>query len=75
MAAGNMLGILQQEPSKWFRGIGDLDESEIQNLLDSRAKAKKDKNFELADGIRDKLTAMKIQIHDHPDGTSSWRKL
>ncbi len=75
MAAGNMLGILQQEPSRWFRGIDDLDESEIQNLLDSRAKAKKDKNFELADGIRDKLTAMKIQIHDHPDGTSSWRKL
>lgn len=75
MAAGNMLGILQQEPSEWFRGIGDLDEDEIQNLLNSRAQAKKDKNFELADGIRDKLTAMKIQIQDHPDGTSSWRKL
>ncbi len=74
MAAGNMLGILQQEPSEWFRGIGDLDEDEIQNFLDSRAQAKKDKNFELADDIRDKLMAMKIQIQDHPDGTSSWRK-
>jgi len=75
MAAGNMLGILQQEPSEWFRGMGDLDEAEIQKLLDLRAQAKTDKKFELADEIRDKLTAMKIQIQDHPDGTSSWRKL
>lgn len=75
LASGNMLGILQQEPSAWFRGIDDLDEGEIQNLLDSRAQAKKAKNFELADDIRNKLTAMKIQIQDHPDGTSSWRKL
>jgi len=75
MAAGNMLGILQQKPSEWFRGIDNLDEGEIQKLLDLRAQAKKDKNFELADEIRSKLTAMKIQIQDHPDGTSSWRKL
>jgi len=44
-------------------------------LLQNRAPTKKDKNFELADGIRDKLTAMGIQIQDHPDGTSGWRKL
>ena len=75
MAAGNMLGILQQKPNEWFRGINNLDESEIQKLLDLRAQAKKDKNFELADEIRNKLTAMKIQIQDHPDGASSWRKL
>ena len=75
MAAGNMLGILQQKPSEWFRGIDNLDEGEIQKLLNLRAQAKKDKNFELADEIRIKLTAMKIQIQDHPDGTSSWRKL
>lgn len=75
LAAGNLLGILQQNPSDWFRGMGDIDEGEIQELLNTRAQAKSDKNFELADGIRDKLTAMNIQIQDHPDGTSSWRKL
>lgn len=75
LAAGKLLGILQQDPVEWFRGSGDVDESEIKELLDDRVQAKKDKNFELADGIRDKLTAMKIQILDHPDGTSSWRKL
>ena len=75
LAAGKLLGILQQDPSEWFRGVGDIDEDEIQKLLDTRAQAKKDKNFELADEIRDKLTAMGIQIQDHPDGTSGWRKV
>jgi len=75
MAAGKLLGILQQDPEEWFRGMGDIDEDEIQKLLESRAQAKKDKNFQLADEIRDTLTAMNIQILDHPDGTYSWRKL
>jgi cysteinyl-tRNA synthetase len=75
LASGNMLGILQQDPAAWFRGIGDIDEDEIQKLMTSRIQAKKDKNFQLADDIRDKLTAIGIQIQDHPDGTSSWRKL
>ncbi len=75
LAAGNMLGILQQNPADWFKGMGDVDEAEIEKLINSRAKAKKDKNFQLADEIRDKLTAMGIQVLDHPDGTSSWRKL
>ncbi len=75
LAAGKLLGILQQDPNEWFHGMDNLDEDEIQELLDSRAQAKKDKNFQLADEIRDRLTTMNIQILDHPDGTSSWRKL
>ncbi len=75
LASGNMLGILQLDPSEWFKGVGNVNESEIQALLNSRLQAKKDKNFQLADEIRDKLTAMDIQVLDHPDGTSSWRKL
>lgn len=75
LASGNMLGILQLDPSEWFKGVGNVNESEIQALLNTRLQAKKDKNFQLADEIRDKLTAMDIQVLDHPDGTSSWRKL
>lgn len=75
IASGNILGILQQNPNEWFQGNSDTDESEIQKLLDLRAQAKKDKNFALADEIRDKITAMGIQILDHPDGSSSWRRL
>jgi len=75
LAAGKLLGILQQDPAEWFRGNHDLDEEEIQTLIEARIQAKRDKNFQSADEIRDRLTAMKIQILDHPDGTSSWRKL
>ena len=69
-----MLGILQQDPAIWFRGVGEIDEKEIDALIESRAKAKKEKNFELADQIRDQLTTMGIEIQDRPDGISSWRK-
>lgn len=75
LAAGNMLGILQQDPNEWFQGNSDIDEREVQLLLETRAQAKKDKNFGLADEIRDKVTALGVQIQDHPDGSSSWRKL
>jgi cysteinyl-tRNA synthetase len=75
LAAGNMLGILQQDPNEWFQGVSNIDEKEVQFLLDTRAQAKQDKNFDLADEIRDKITAMGVQIQDHPDGSSSWRKL
>ncbi len=74
LAAGNLLGVLQQEPEDWFRGIGDVDETEIEKLLEERSQAKKEKNFQLADDIRNKLSAMDIQVLDHPDGTSTWRK-
>ncbi len=74
LASGYMLGILQQDPNDWFQGVGEIDETKIQDLLNARLQAKKDKNFQLADEIRDKLTKMEIQVLDHPDGTSSWRK-
>ena len=74
LAAGDMLGILQQDPTEWFRGSVDVDKEEIEALLVSRAQAKQTKNFELADQIRDKLTAMGVEIQDRPDGTSGWRR-
>ncbi|MCZ6565848.1 MAG: cysteine--tRNA ligase [Gammaproteobacteria bacterium] len=74
LAAGYMLGLLQQEPATWFRGVGEVNEDEIDALISARAQAKKDKDFALADQFRDQLTAMNIEIQDRPDGTSGWRK-
>ena len=74
LAAGDMLGILQQDPVSWFRGSGEIDEKKINALLASRSTAKLAKNFALADQIREQLTTMGIAIQDRPDGTSSWRK-
>ncbi len=74
LAAGGVLGVLQQDPVAWFQGAGELDENEIGALIQSRIEAKKKRNFRLADEIRDQLTAMGIEIQDQPDGTSNWRK-
>lgn len=74
LAAGNLIGILQQAPKKWFRGTLEIDEVEINNLVESRVQAKKSKDYALADEIRDKLNLMGIDLQDKPDGTSSWRK-
>lgn len=75
LAAGKMLGLLQQDPVAWFQGVGEIDEAEILELVQLRTTAKKDRNFQHADEIRDQLAGMGIQVQDLPDGTSSWRKI
>lgn len=41
---------------------------EIQQLIDSRQQARKEKNWKLADEIRDKLNSMGILLEDSPQG-------
>lgn len=47
---------------------GSDDEEAIQALLDSRAAARKEKNFGLADQIRDDLSNLGFTIEDTPQG-------
>ena len=75
LAAGKILGILQQDPVAWFQGAADINDAEIHKLLEQRAGAKRAKDYKQADEIREKLTNMGIQIQDRSDGTSSWRKV
>ena len=42
-------------------------------LIELRAQARRDKNFALADTIRDKLMDLNITLEDRPDGTT-WQK-
>lgn len=63
----NPLGILQNHMKK------DL-ESEIQELIDKRQQARKDKDFALADKIRDDLKSRNIILEDTPQGIR-WKKL
>ena len=71
-AMGKLLGILQQDPEKWFKG--DESSSEIEDLIAARIAAKKARNWAESDRIRDRLKAQGIILEDHPDGTTGWRK-
>ena len=64
---GNPLGILQNRIKK------DL-ETEIQELIDKRQQARKDKDFALSDKIRDDLKTRNIVLEDTPQGVR-WKKI
>ncbi len=75
IATSNILGILNESPDNWL-GIGkssDSNEDEINQLILDRNEARKLKDFNKADEIRDKLTSIGIDIEDTPDGTI-WSK-
>lgn len=75
LAAGNLLGLLQQDPAAWLGyGVQDgVDGTAVEALLQERLDARKAKNFARADEIRKELTVMGIEIEDTPQGTK-WRK-
>ena len=54
------------------RSKASLDE-EVEELIAQRAQARKDKNWALADEIRDKIKAMGIVLEDTPQGVK-WHK-
>ncbi len=72
---GNILGILQQNPSDYLRykATEDITETEINELITKRNNAKKEKNFALADEIRVELESKNIILQDSRNGTT-WRK-
>lgn len=67
----NVLG-LQREDHQDGNDDEDLDEV-LNVLIRLRAGAKADKDFELADRIRDELNGIGISLKDSPDGTT-WEK-
>ena len=67
---GDILGILQINENEYFQfGVSDEDKAKIAELIAQRSEAKKEKNFALADEIRENLTKMGISIMDTPSGT------
>ena len=71
--SGNLIGILNEDPVKWFeRDSKDLDIELIEDLMRQRAQAKSDKDYAKADSIRDELVGLGVEILDSQDG-SSWK--
>lgn len=64
---GSPLGILQKTEEKSL-------EVEIQELIDKRQEARKNRDFALADKIRDALKARNIILEDTPQGVR-WKKI
>jgi cysteinyl-tRNA synthetase len=54
-------------------GEVELLDEEIEELIQKRIQARKDRNFQLADDIRDKLKEMNIILEDTPQGTR-WKR-
>lgn len=72
-AAGQVLGLLAQDPAVWFRGGADTDAAAIEALIVERAEARKSKNFARADAIRKELEGQGILLEDSAGGTT-WRR-
>ena len=69
-----VLGLLEQDPESFLQGDTNSDEAaEIEALIKQRNEAKANKNWAVADEVRDKLKAMNIVLEDTPNGTI-WRK-
>jgi cysteinyl-tRNA synthetase len=79
---GEMLGILQVPADQWFKtprikdpvsSEAGLTDAEIDALIVRRNQARQDKDWKLADTIRDQLQAASILLEDR-DGKTVWRR-
>jgi cysteinyl-tRNA synthetase len=73
LAAGAVMGLLQQASDDWFRGGAD-DALEIEAAIAERLAARASKNFGRADAIRGELAAKGVVLEDGPKGTT-WRRV
>ncbi len=67
--ADGVLGIWPEEQESVNKGADKTDEL-IEMFIDLRNQARRDKQFETADKIRDRLSDMGIELHDAPGKTT-----
>ena len=75
LSAGKILGILEDDPENWlgYNQKSKENSEEIERLINQRNEARRSKNFNLADTIRDTLKDKGIEIEDTDKGTI-WRR-
>ena len=67
-----ILGLFERKPIGDGNGDGLTDDL-MQLLIETRAEARKARQYALADLIRDRLSALSITLEDRSDGTT-WRR-
>ncbi|MBN2064557.1 MAG: cysteine--tRNA ligase [Sedimentisphaerales bacterium] len=65
---GRVIGVLTGPLNSAANDNNGLVDQLMQIFIELRAQARKDKNWALADAIRDKLKAVAISIEDRPEG-------
>jgi cysteinyl-tRNA synthetase len=76
-ALAGTIGLLQDEPSEFVRGVAATSssgETDIDALVIERNLAKQNKNFARADEIRSSLDAAGVVLEDKPGGVTIWRR-
>lgn len=77
LAAGSLLGLLQENPATWFKADAPALEEDlaarVDALIQERVAARKCKDFARADAIRGELAAEGIELIDGPKGTT-WKR-
>lgn len=74
LKSADLLGILWLDPEVWFKGEASDEAQEIEALIEQRATAKKNKDYALADKIRNDLKERGIVLEDGVNGTT-WKKI
>src|SRR5690606_7424876 len=78
-----VLGVCRMDPEQWFRlpapgstapGDSALDDAAIEAAIAARLAARKARDFEEADRVRDELAAAGVILEDKPGGTTVWRR-
>ena len=74
---GAILGIFERDPAEFLDELrtnraarAGIDPTKIQEFLDARQNARKEKNFEKADDIRNALAAIGVEVMDTPQGAT-----
>ncbi len=73
VALANVLGLLNLKPQEFFQFGVAIDSIKIDELIEARRLAKRNKDFKLSDEIRNQLLDSGIILEDTASGTT-WRK-
>ena len=76
---GSLLGLFQESKKEFLNGLNllllkskKIKITEIEKKIEDRNNARKLKNYNISDKIRDELLVLGIEIKDNKDGKTSW---